>query len=242
MKSIYAIGDIHGDITMFHRALADYDFSSHQLVLLGDLLDRGSYSKECLLLGQQLVKKQQAIYLKGNHEDLLLRFIEDPIERYPNYLLNGGKATIESLLHPGACEEYSAVEIASMIRHHYKELLAFLGELPLYYEWGPYVFVHAGVDLTKENLQQTSARDFVWIREPFHQLPNQTGKTIVFGHTPTPNLYGDNQTTKLWQVDHKIGMDGGGIYGGSVHAVIFDERGIVQDQEFFQGEVWQPEG
>lgn len=241
MDLVYAIGDIHGDIERFKRTLSNFDERLHQLVLLGDLLDRGSHSKECLRLGEQLVKEKQAVYIKGNHEMLLLQFINNPNERYANYLLNGGKATIESLLYQGACEEYSASEIASMIRSYYQELLNFLEELPLYYEWGPYIFVHAGVDLSLEEWRNTSERDFVWLREPFHQLPNHTGKTIVFGHTPTLNLYGDNQTTKLWYGDHKIGMDGGGIYGGSIHAVIFDKNGIVQDQEFFQGEVWQPD-
>ena len=32
---------------------------------------------------------------------------------------------------------------------------------------------------------------------------NNTGKTIVFGHTITPMLYGDMQTTALWQSDGK---------------------------------------
>ncbi|MGX6961568.1 metallophosphoesterase [Vagococcus xieshaowenii] len=241
MKLAYVIGDIHGDINSFQRALIEFDPTMHQLVLLGDLLDRGTYSKECLLLGKKLVEEYGAVYLKGNHEDLLLRFIEDPIERYPNYLLNGGKLTIESLLHKGACEEYSPSEIAAMIRYHYETLLTFLKTLPLYYEWQAYVFVHAGVNLTLSDWRKTSEREFIWIREPFHQLPNKTGKTLVFGHTPTHYLYGDNQTTKLWQHDHKIGMDGGAIYGGSLHVVIFSSEGILQAQEFFQGEVWQPE-
>lgn len=72
----------------------------------------------------------------------------------------------------------------------------------------------------------------MWIREPFHQGKNNTGKTIVFGHTITPMLHGDMQTTDLWQSDGKIGIDGGAIFGGSVHGVIFNEKGIVQDIEY----------
>ncbi|WP_410471122.1 signal peptidase II, partial [Enterococcus faecium] len=40
---------------------------------------------------------------------------------------------------------------------------------PLYYEWENYLFVHAGVDLTKKDWRKTSLRDFIWIREPFHE-------------------------------------------------------------------------
>ena len=241
-KLIYALGDIHGDYEVFCQLLADFDPQQHQLVLMGDLLDRGAQSKECLLLGQELVEKHQAIYLKGNHEDLLVRFVADPVARFDNYMLNGGGETINSLLHPGAVLEYSAVELSAFLRRQYPELLAFLAERPLYYEWHDFVFAHAGVDLTLADWRQTQPLDFVWIREPFHQGQNQTGKTIVFGHTPTPDLYGDNVTTTLWQRDHKIGIDGGGIYGGSVHGVVFAPTGIVQDYEIHNlTGGWQPQ-
>lgn len=101
-----------------------------------------------------------------------------------------------------------------MIQLRYSELIKFLVQRPLYYEWENYLFVHAGVDLTKKDWRKTSLRDFIWIREPFHEGKNNTGKTIVFGHTITPMLHGDMQTTDLWIQDHKIGMDGGAVLEG----------------------------
>ena len=237
---LFVIGDIHGELDLFNELLKDYEPSMHQLVLIGDLLDRGLEAKKCLLLGKELVETTGAIYLKGNHEDLLLRFLDDPEERYKNYLLNGGGETIESLLHPGAVAEYSATEIAMMIRSRYKELVAFLKELPLYYEWQHYVCVHAGVNLELSDWKQTSERDFLWIRKEFHEGNNQTGKQIIFGHTPTMYLYEDNNATKLWHSDNKIGIDGGGVYGGSVHGVIINELGLVQDIEVRNQYEWEP--
>lgn len=149
---------------------------------------------------------------------------------------NGGKETFESLLHPGASEEYSPTEISMMIQSRYSELIKFLVQRPLYYEWENYLFVHAGVDLTKKDWRKTSPRDFIWIREPFHEGKNNTGKTIVFGHTITPMLHGDMQTTDLWIHDHKIGMDGGAVFGGSLHGVVFDKEGILQDIEYQNNE------
>ena len=38
---------------------------------------------------------------------------------------NGGKETFESLIHPGASEEYSPTEISMMIQSRYSELIKF---------------------------------------------------------------------------------------------------------------------
>lgn len=239
---LYAIGDIHGNYGGLLELLKDFDFNSQQLVLIGDLNDRGPFSKKCLYLGKKLVETYQAVYLKGNHEDMLLQFLNDPETRYPNYLRNGGGETINDLLHPGATEEYSPTEMSLLIKTHHGELITFLEELPYFFEWHQFLFVHAGVDLSKKDWRQTSPRDFMWIREPFHLGRNDTGKTIVFGHTITPSLHGDNQTTDLWRKDHKIGIDGGGIYGGSLHGVIFNKEHLIQDIEIEpKVNPWQPD-
>ncbi|MBO6347789.1 metallophosphoesterase family protein [Enterococcus casseliflavus] len=239
---LYAISDIHGMADLFKKLLTDYDPKLHQLLLIGDLNDRGPKSKECFFLGKKLVEEYQAIYLRGNHEEYFLQFLNAPEDWFAAYVRNGGKETIESLLHTGATEEYSPTEIALMIRSSYRDLIEFLMERPLYYEWGKYLFVHAGVDLSKKDWRKTADHDFIWIREPFHKGKNRTVKTIVFGHTITPMLHGDMQTTDLWQQDDKIGIDGGAVFGGSVHGVIFDDKGIVQDIEYQNlAGPWQPD-
>ena len=239
---VYVISDIHGKYDLFKKLLEHFDPSIHQLVLIGDLNDRGPNSKECFLLGKELVEKQGAIYLRGNHEEYFLQFLLAPEDWLPSYIRNGGKDTINSLLHPGATQEYSPTEISLMIRSYYPELIEFLVHRPLYFEWEKYIFVHAGVDLTKKDWHDTSDHDFIWIREPFHEQKNDTGKTIVFGHTITPMLHQDMQTTDLWFSDGKIGIDGGAVFGGSVHGVIFDKEKLVQDIEYQNTEgPWQPD-
>lgn len=239
---VYVISDIHGKLNLFKKLLEHFDPHQHQLVLIGDLNDRGKYSKDCFLLGKNLVEQFGAIYLRGNHEEYFLQFLMAPEDWVTGYVRNGGKETIESLLHPAALDEYSPTEISMMIRSRYSELIEFLIARPLYYEWEKYIFVHAGVDLTKKDWHETDDRDFIWIRDSFHQGKNKTGKTIVFGHTITPMLHGDMQTTDLWLSDNKIGIDGGAVFGGSVHGVIFDKHGIVQDIEYQNlAGAWKPD-
>ena len=55
-------------------------------------------------------------------------------------------------------------------------------------------------------------------------------------------LHQDMQTTDLWFSDGKIGIDGGAVFGGSVHGVIFDKEKLVQDIEYQNTEgPWQPD-
>ena len=42
---VYVISDIHGQADLFDALLTDYDPVEHQLVLIGDLNDRGPHSK-----------------------------------------------------------------------------------------------------------------------------------------------------------------------------------------------------
>ena len=85
--------------------------------------------------------------------------------------------------------------------------------------------MHAGVDLTMEDWRQTAPKDFCGFANPFIK-----GKIIqarpLFWSYHYPMLHGDMQTTDLWQSDGKIGIDGGAIFGGSVHGVIFNEKAL----------------
>lgn len=228
-QEIFAIGDVHGEITLFKQMLENWDEETQQLVLIGDLGDRGENPKECFALGRSLVEEKGAICLRGNHEEMLLDFLHHPEDNYPLYVLNGGGKSIETFLHEGALNEYSPTEMAAMIKSHYPWLEGFLESCWLYYEWENYVFVHGGVDMSKKDWKQTSKQNFVWIREGFYDRKNHTGKKIVFGHTITPMLHGDNQTTDLWIKDNLIGIDGGAVYGGTLHGVQFDKEWIIKD-------------
>lgn len=98
-KFIYAISDIHGEYELFKELIQYFDPTMHQLVLIGDLNDRGPKVKESFLLGKELVEKYDAVYLRGNHEEYFLQFLNKPEDWFTSYIRNGGKETIESLLH-----------------------------------------------------------------------------------------------------------------------------------------------
>ena len=227
-ERFFAIGDIHGEIDMMKEMVQKWD-GKQQLILVGDLIDRGPDSKACLLYGKELVETHGAIWLKGNHEVMFLAWIDDPSDRYDHYRRNGGDTTINSLLGRPLNHEVDGIEDAKLVKEQYAALIQFIRERPLYVEFDQYIFVHAGVDLELADWHDSTPRDYVWIRKEFHEAKNTTGKMIVFGHTPLENLVGEPATKKLWVSDGKIGIDGGAVYHGVLHGVSFDAKGIVED-------------
>ena len=226
-QKLFVVGDVHGQITMFKELLQHWNSEEEQLVLVGDLGDRGEDPKACFELARELVEEQDAICLKGNHEDMLLNFINIPGQYAANYKMNGGMVTINSFIDTEG-KAVEAYELAASLNSKVPWLKPFIKNLPLYFEWGNYIIAHAGVDLTIEDWRNTRDKDYVWIREGFYDQPNTTGKTIIFGHTVTAMLHGSNRNTEIWKTeDGKIGIDGGAVYGGTLHGIVLDADGII---------------
>lgn len=227
-QEFFVIGDIHGEIQLMKQMLSYWNEKEQQLILLGDLGDRGENAKETFLLGKTLVEEKGAIWVKGNHEDIILRWLSNPVELFPWYVRNGGISTINQLLERPNDVAINPEEDAKVLLEKYASLWNFLKNLPLYIETDKYIFVHAGVDLRLPDWKDTIPKDFFWIRAPFHEGKNTTGKTIIFGHTPTPHLHGDKKNTDVWEQDQKIGLDGGAVYGGVLYGLHLNQEGWIK--------------
>ncbi|WP_208560932.1 metallophosphoesterase family protein [Marinilactibacillus kalidii] len=229
MKEHYfVIGDIHGQITMLEQLLQKWNREKQQLVFVGDLGDRGENPKACFERARQLVLEEGAICLRGNHEEMLLNFMNHPEQYIENYAMNGGLVTINSFIDE-EIEGKKPKELAEKLQQQAPWLKPFIESLPLKVEWGNYLIVHAGVDLTIKDWKETSNQNLVWIREGFYDQPNNTGKTIIFGHTVTAMLNEKQSDASIWlSGDGKIGIDGGAVYGGSLHGIVIDQSGMIE--------------
>jgi len=194
---IYAIGDIHGRADLLDDLLAriadDAERASEvrhrTLIFLGDYIDRGPDSArviETLLFG--LPDGFDARFLKGNHEAMLLGFL-DGDANLMLWLQNGGDATLASY---GI--EISELDIGSehadKLRQEFSEALprahrVFFGHLELMIELGDYLFVHAGIRPGRP-LDQQDPHDLIWIREEFGCHREDFGRLVVHGHTSGP--------------------------------------------------------
>lgn len=210
----YIIGDIHGMVDLLrslHARIRD-DASSLPadtrkfLIYIGDYVDRGYESRAVVDLALQAdFSGFEKTFLKGNHEEMLLKFLEDPAAG-PAWLSIGGDATLLSYgvsVLPDSPVQDRFLEIQRQAMEGIPaEHRAFFDNLKLSFELGDYLFVHAGI-VPGVALERQSPEDLLWIREEFLASKKSHGKIIVHGHSPTPEP----------QVKpNRIGIDTGAYY------------------------------
>ena len=127
-NKVFVMSDIHGEFRMMKELLKNWNSKKEQLIILGDLADRGPSSKETLELAYDLVRNKEAIVIKGNHDDMLEKYLKDPIRNAGLYYMNGGGKTIESLLC-GAVSKIDHKKNVRAIKEKYPWLLPFLKSL-----------------------------------------------------------------------------------------------------------------
>lgn len=222
-EQAFVVGDIHGMNTALEALLENWDKNTQELIFVGDYTDRGEDSAATLKKVYTLQQEHGAICLRGNHEQLFLDFLNHPSMKWKLYQRNGGATTLSNILNvpESQINAFDADHLAKEVMQILPWLKAWLENLPYYYEFGEFIIVHAGVDLSLEDWKDTKPYDFIWIRDPFHNGENNTNRTIIFGHTPTVNL---NQSVSIWKKDNKIGIDTAAVYGGRLTAITIDKH------------------
>jgi serine/threonine protein phosphatase 1 len=204
MNRIFAIGDIHGCLEKLHRLIRSIpaDPENDELVFIGDYIDRAGGGPDVIdyILGLKKVY-QQVVCLCGNHESMLLNYLEGVDEDL--YLSNGGVTTLDAYgikWSDGPCTRKAKIPA---------DHLRFFASLLPYYETDQYVFVHAGL-LPGIPLSEQSVYDMQWVRREFIDSDDDFGKRVVFGHT---------HFSAPLVTANKIGIDTGAVYGGSLTCV-----------------------
>ncbi len=185
-RKYFVISDIHGHFDEMIDALNKSGYKdsepSHHLIVIGDMFDRGSQSKEVLEYLYKLNKLNKATIILGNHDYFIIEFLNGDYKRtHFNINFNGTGDTISSLLDIKYEVEMDLEEIKNKIIEKYKFLKSWLESLPLFYELGDYIFVHGGINGNNDDWKNGSIKDFVWSKQ--NELPAVKGKTMVVGHT-----------------------------------------------------------
>jgi serine/threonine protein phosphatase 1 len=184
------------------------------LVFLGDYVDRGPDSRGVVdvVLRMREASGLEVRALKGNHEEALLQFLEQP-SFGATWMEHGGGPTLVSYgVQPPPTR--TDAEAWARTRDAFDAVLpdehrAFYRGLDLMLDVGDYAFVHAGVR-PGVAWDQQAERDLLWIRQEFLQEKGPFGKVIVHGHTPM-------EEAQL--LPHRLGIDTGCYATGVLTAV-----------------------
>ena len=218
--AVYACGDLHGHLQIYEKICAMLK-PGDKVFCVGDCGDRGPQSWETI---KAVYNDPRFIYLKGNHEDMLVNACSDYLHDdymwdYYSYSLcrsNGGESTMEAWERDPEREKW----------------LVRLKNLPTWevYEnpsGDVFILSHAGLtpwlrhDVEDECIIPPD-RMLLWDREHCFEDWNPAEMDdviVVHGHTPIHHLADDIRETWLagafWYCNkHKICIDSGGFFSG----------------------------
>ena len=199
----YVVSDIHSyyDCLIDALTIAGFfnDKTPHQLIICGDLFDRGNQVIQLQEFILSLMNKNEVILIKGNHEELLMDIVHG-FQRYEwnrsHHISNG---TTDTVLQICNCQFY---DLYDNTKEMYQKLVnspiitKIIPNMKNYYETQSHIFVHGWIPCYLDYLNHYSyydnwrnASDQLWQRarwtngmKAWHDGVKENGKTIVCGH------------------------------------------------------------
>lgn len=206
----FVISDVHSYYTLMKKALADKGFDEknpeHKVILCGDAFDRGTESNRMFNWLKKMIKLNKLIYVRGNHEDLLLDLL---VSGKPGThdVTNGTYSTIMQLggskylrnrdkMLEGKTYYYELIEELQYYSADFRDALEatklkgiaeFIEDNCVdYFETEHYIFVHGWV-CHEHDLSKCTKAEWEHVRwtngmEKFLRTSFTFGKKIVVGH------------------------------------------------------------
>jgi len=202
LTNYWVIGDVHGCMFTLEKLVSKLPKES-KLIFVGDLVDRGNYSKEVI----EFVMQNNYRCVFGNHEYLMFNYARDAMIRGKQSMWSMSNETYGGLntLHSYANDE------TALLKH-----IDFIEKLPKYLEIDDYIITHGfALPYYKRRDQHNFQNELYTSRlEDISldwELDWRDYKVInVFGHTPYEEVkFGKNY----------IGVDTGAVFGNKLSAV-----------------------
>lgn len=217
--AVYAVADLHGRYDLF-QMIKDFIQPEDTVYVLGDCGDRGKDGWEII---KEVYENPQFIYLKGNHEDMLVEAMATGDKSLCYY--NGGRSTYEAW-------RYKDGRDVSWI----KKLRELPAEATYVNTQGKTIIMcHAGYTPHKDDEDYRDEQDLLWDRYHFNAMwdMDYEDSFMVHGHTPIPymdeylydmhcdvKLDGEVSPGVMWYspddkgVNHKCNIDCGAFFTG----------------------------
>ncbi len=248
----FAIGDIHGDLAALEKLLTrlpELD-ADDTVVFLGDYIDRGPNSKGVIDKVRSLCDgglPAKVVCLRGNHEDAWIQVID---KGWAEFIMPRGNGCLECYRSfkgepvPDEDEIPTNDEMIGMLDGSFfpSDVIAWMRELPHFYEDEHAIYVHAGVKRLRHDDEFPHPRDvkpqraLLWLRDRDF-FENYRGKLVVFGHTTTRTLPNELSThtpddpTDMWAGPACIGLDTACGKGGFLTALELPARNVYETRD-----------
>jgi serine/threonine protein phosphatase 1 len=201
---VSVLGDVHGCAGQLAWILPDLP---GQIVLVGDLIDRGEDSGAVIDI---VMARPDIICLMGNHEAMLLAFLDDPVAAGPGWLRNGGLQTLASFGVGGGLSTPDLPRLRDRLALAMTDArIDWLRDRPLFWRTGNLVVTHAGADPARPVEDQS--RTLLWGHPDCGHRPRQDGLWIAKGHDIVAEPYAEAGV---------IAVDTGAYAGGGLTAAI----------------------
>lgn len=221
------IGDIHGCADLLEKLslkiAAEVDADT-RIVCVGDYVDRGDASADVLqmLMEEETRPGSPLTCLAGNHEDMLLGFLDDPQATGRRWLRYGGLQTLASFGLRGVSETMAGADL-DRARDDLRKAMgpgleAWLRNLPVQMQSGNVAVVHAAADPELPILQQ-DRKVLLWGHAEFALRPRTDGIWVAHGHTVVP---------EICQQGGRLSLDTGAYATGRLSAAILHPDGSVR--------------
>ena len=203
--STLIVGDIHGcfDELMMLLKKADYSPSKHQLIFIGDLINKGPSSFKTLKFAYE--NKIQCVI--GNHELKFVRFIEKGL-KLPEKLY----------------------QLKMEMGKDLNKWLEYIKSWPTFIEKEDFLVVHAGL-VPEKHPSQSHIDQLVHIRHwendkmcsqntgrPWHEY-YKSEKLVIYGHWARQGVL---------EKSNSLCLDSGCVYGRQLTGVLLPSRTLVQ--------------
>ena len=223
---VCAVGDIHGQLNCLERLVGRIEGKIHrsgssqeQIVFLGDYVDRGLEVRKVLDFLIELQARRNCVFLRGNHEQILLDFLSNP-DAGEEWIRFGGLETLAAYgvgfnLLRGTDIDWLRVhdQFCSSFPEKHRE---FLESTILCYSAGDFFFAHAGIDPARSFSDQ-SAHDLLCVRGKFLNNKDLREKIVIHGHS---------HVTKPEIRRNRIGIDTGAYATNVLSAVLIWNQNI----------------
>ena len=173
-SNIMAYGDIHGCYKAAETAVSLAEELKARAVFLGDYVDRGTSAIKTIniLVGAKAIHPNW-IFLRGNHEQMLLDLIEG--KHHPEDI---GQALDGAMFSYNQSKE-SFEEWKALSGEEQNKITRFLKTTQSFYETTNYIFVHAIIRDTGERLIDKPEKELLW---NYEHRPYWSGKEFIHGH------------------------------------------------------------